>query len=114
MHIPPHENNNKPIIDAHHASVPLTYFNIVKLSKGESFTYAVANYETCIVPATGCIDIIVTDVATKDHHYEKIGNRGRDVWDGEPEAVYLPTGMTAHLTCQSDNAEIFIAGAQFN
>jgi len=86
MHIPPHENANKPIIDAHHASVPLTFFNIVKLAKGENFTYAVPDYETCIVPATGCIDITVTATGNADHHFDKIGNRGSDVWDGSVKA----------------------------
>ncbi|MGD1887341.1 MAG: 5-deoxy-glucuronate isomerase [Cohaesibacteraceae bacterium] len=53
MHIPPFENHNKPIVDAGDAVVPLNYFNIVKLKKGESFSYQVPGYETCIVPATG-------------------------------------------------------------
>ena len=33
MHIPPIENNNKPIVDANDSRVPLNYFNIVKLKK---------------------------------------------------------------------------------
>lgn len=41
MHIAPHDNRNKPIVDAGDALVPLNYFNIVKLKKGESFGYAV-------------------------------------------------------------------------
>ena len=35
MHIPPFDNQNKPIIDVNDEHVPLTYFNIVKLKKGE-------------------------------------------------------------------------------
>ena len=81
MHIPPFDNQNKAIIDIHDANVPLTYFNIVKLEKGESFSYQIPGYETCIVPATGCIDV---DVGTTG--FGKIGNRGSDVWDGEPKA----------------------------
>ena len=38
MHIPPHDNQNKPIVDADDPTVPLNYFNIVKLKAGEAFT----------------------------------------------------------------------------
>ena len=61
MHIAPYDNQNKPIVDAEDALVPLNYFNIVKLKKGESFDYAVPGYETCIVPATGTVDVDVED-----------------------------------------------------
>jgi len=50
MHIAPFDNQNKPIVDADDKTVPLNYFNIVKLQKGEAFEYQVPGYETCIVP----------------------------------------------------------------
>ena len=46
-------------MDVDHDLVPLNYFNIVKLSKGENFKYRLNHYETCIVPATGTINIDV-------------------------------------------------------
>lgn len=109
MHIPPYDNQNKPIIDSNDANVPLTYFNIVTLKKGETFSYQTPDYETCIVPATGCVDVIAGDL-----DFDKIGNRRSDVWDGEPEGVYIPTDMPVQLTCISDTAEVFIAGARFD
>lgn len=109
MHIPPYDNQNAPIVDVEDAVVPLNYFNIVKLSKGQSFSYAVPGYETCIVPATGTIDVTVGSFSVKT-----LGGRGVDVWDGEPEGVYVPTGMEATMTCLSDSAEVFIAGAKFD
>ena len=109
MHIPPFDNQNKPIIDINDDHVPLTYFNIVKLKKGELFSYQIPGYETCIVPATGTIEI---DVDTAG--FGAIGNRGSDVWDGEPEGVYVPTDMPAQMVCTSDEAEIFVAGARFD
>ncbi|WP_027135440.1 5-deoxy-glucuronate isomerase [Geminicoccus roseus] len=109
MHIPPFDNQNAAIIDVDHDKVPLNYFNIVKLGRGETFEYAVPGYETCIVPATGTVD-----VATGGEHFEAIGRRGSDVWDGEPEGVYVPTGMQARMTCVSDQAEVFVAGARFD
>ena len=37
MHIPPFENDNKPLVDVDDSIVPLTYFNIVKLERGQAF-----------------------------------------------------------------------------
>lgn len=108
MHIPPFDNQNKPIIDINDEHVPLTYFNIVKLKKGERFSYQTPEYETCIVPATGCVDIDADTTA-----FGAVGNRGTDVWDGEPEGVYVPTDMPAQLVCTSETAEVFVAGARF-
>lgn len=109
MHIAPHDNKNKPIVDVDHDLVPLNYFNIVKLTKGETFEYQVAGYETCIVPATGTVDVDVEGAA-----YPRLGNRGVDVWDGEPEGVYVPTGAHVRMTCVSDTTEVFIAGAKYD
>jgi ketose-bisphosphate aldolase len=109
MHIAPYDNQNKPIVDAENACVPLNYFNIVKLKKGEAFEYQVPGYETCIVPATGSVDVNVEGVA-----FAKLGNRGVDVWDGEPEGVYVPVGAKVTIVCVSDQTETFIAGAKYD
>ncbi|MEM9224373.1 MAG: 5-deoxy-glucuronate isomerase [Pseudomonadota bacterium] len=109
MHIPPHDNQNQPIVDAGHPLVPLNYFNIVKLKRGEDFSYQIKDYETCVVPATGTVD-----VTTGGQTFSAIGNRGVDVWDGEPEGVYVPTDTGATITCKSDDAEVFIAGAKYD
>ena len=109
MHIAPYDNGNKPIVDAENSTVPLNYFNIVKLKKGEAFTYRVPGYETCIVPATGTVDVGVEGVA-----FASLGRRGEDVWDGEPEGVYVPVGASVTIVCMSDETETFIAGAKYD
>ena len=108
MHIAPFDNQNQPIVDMDDATVPLNYFNIVKLTKDQSFDYQVPGYETCIVPATGSLDIEVEGM-----RFSALGNRGADVWDGEPEGVYIPSGAKATITCVSDTTETFIAGAKY-
>ncbi len=108
MHIPPFDNANKAIIDADDSRVPLNYFNIVKLKAGEAFEYQVPNYETCVVPATGTVHVDV-----ESERFEAIGNRGTDVWDGEPEGVYVPTGAKTVIEAVSDS-EVFIAGARYD
>lgn len=107
MHIPPHDNANRPIVDVDDAHVPLTYFNIIKLKAGQTFDYRVAGYETCIVPATGTVTVEVGGETFAD-----IGNRGADVWDGDPEGVYVPNDTGARMTARTDT-ETFIAGAKF-
>jgi 5-deoxy-glucuronate isomerase len=109
MHIPPHDNKNQPIVNVDDECVPLNYFNIVKLKKGEAFEYMVPGYETCIVPATGTIDVNVEGFKA-----DALGGRGVDVWDGEPEGVYVPTAAKTEFVCTSDEAEIFIAGAKYD
>ncbi|MCA3486387.1 MAG: 5-deoxy-glucuronate isomerase [Rhodobacter sp.] len=109
MHIPPHDNANRPIVDVDHPRVPLTFFNIVKLTQGQRFVSRVAGYETCIVPATGTVD-----VAVGGQSFAAIGGRGTDVWDGEPEGVYVPVGLAADITCRSAACEVFVAGARFD
>jgi 5-deoxy-glucuronate isomerase len=109
MHIAPYDNQNQAIIGAGHPLVPLVYFNIVKLTRGESFVSEVTGYETCIVPATGTVDVL-----TAGETFATIGKRHLNVWDAEPEGVYVSSGLPATITCQSDTAEIFIAGALFD
>ncbi|MBT2132372.1 5-deoxy-glucuronate isomerase [Aliiroseovarius lamellibrachiae] len=109
MHIAPHDNQNKPIVDVDHDLVPLNYFNIIKLKKGEVFEYAVPGYETCIVPATGTVDVDVDGAK-----YDRLGTRTEDVWDGEPEGVYVPVGAKVRITCLTDATETFIAGAKYD
>ena len=109
MHIAPHDNHNKPIVDIDNTLVPLNYFNIVKLRKGEAFEYQVPGYETCIVPATGTVDVEIEGL-----RFAALGNRGVDVWDGEPEGVYVPVGAKVTIICTSLVSEIFVAGARFD
>jgi 5-deoxy-glucuronate isomerase len=109
MHIAPHDNQNQAIVDVGDSKVPLVYFNIVKLNKGDAFEYQVPGYETCIVPATGTVDVDVEGVV-----FTALGGRGVDVWDGDPQGAYVPTGTKATMVCTSDKAEVFIAGAKYD
>jgi 5-deoxy-glucuronate isomerase len=109
MHIAPYDNQNKAIVDVEDATVPLNYFNIVKLKRGQAFEYQVPGYETCIVPATGSVDVEVEGMT-----FARLGNRGADVWDGEPEGVYVPIGTKVTIICVSDETETFIAGAKYD
>jgi 5-deoxy-glucuronate isomerase len=107
MHIAPHDNQNRPIVDLDHPLVPLVYFNILRLKAGAHFDYRTPGYETCVVPATGTVT-----VETMGQTFADIGHRGVDVWDGEPEGVYVPTDSATRITARTET-EVFIAGAQY-
>ena len=109
MHIAPFDNQNCPIVDIEDDTVPLNYFNIVKLTKGQVFEYQVPGYETCIAPATGSVDVEV-----EGFKVASLGGRVEDVWGGEPEGVYVPSGAKVVMACLSDTAEVFVAGAKFD
>ena len=109
MHIAPFDNKNKPIVDVNDSRVPLNFFNIVKLTTDQSFEYLTPGYETCIVPATGTINIDV-----EGQNFDSIGKRTTDVWDGEPEGVYVPSNIKASFSSITNKAEIFIAGAKYD
>jgi 5-deoxy-glucuronate isomerase len=108
LHIAPYDNQNKPIVDIDNPTVPLNYFNIIKLKRGDVFTFQVPGYETCIVPATGSVSVDIEGAAFAD-----LGERGVDVWDGEPEGVYVPSGAKTEIVCVSDETEVFVAGAKY-
>ena len=62
----------------------------------EAMRWMTRGYETCVVPATGTVT-----VETSGETFAGIGNRGVDVWDGEPEGVYVPSGAPT----RSDTSE---------
>ena len=105
MHIPYSDNQNKALFDVNNSTVPLVYFNIIKLKKGESFQYKLSNYETSVVPATGMVEL-----TADGKKLGTIGKRTTDVWDGEPEGSYIPIDTDCTITCLSESTECFIAG----
>ena len=109
MHSAPFDNQNCAIVDIEDDTVPLNYFNIVTLTKGQAFEYQVPGYETCIAPATGTVDVEI-----EGFKVASLGGRVEDVWGGEPEGVYVPSGAKAVMVCLSDMAEVFVAGAKFD
>ena len=82
MHIPYSDNKNQALFGETNKTVPLVYFNIINLKKGESYEYQLSKHESSVVPATGIVEITV-----EDNKLGQIGKRTTDVWDGEPEGV---------------------------
>ncbi len=106
-HIAAYNNENQAIIDVNDDTTPLVYFNQVFLSSGESHHYQLDEYETAVVLAGGTCSIKVNDET-----FDNVGKR-KNVWDGNPGAVYAPVGARVEITCVSENADIMIAGGRF-
>lgn len=107
-HIAPYDNKNEAIIDINDETTPLCYFNNVKLNKGQSYHHQIDGYESVVVLAGGTCDIEVAGQA-----FTNIGRRA-NVWDGEPASVYVPVAAQAIITCQSETADILIAGGRYD
>lgn len=106
-HIEPHDNQNKPIVDAGNTEVPLVYFNHVKLKKGESHSYRLENHETIMSVVQGAISVVVDNEA-----FDTVGKR-KSLWQGKPEAVYAGKDSEVSFTAVSENgAEIYVAGGK--
>jgi 5-deoxy-glucuronate isomerase len=109
MHIPPYNNKNIPIIDTNNSRVPFVYFNNINLTKNKIFISDVIGYETCFVPVTGTFSVNVGNLSVK-----KIGKREKNVWDNDPEGIYIPLDEVAEIKCLTEKGEGFIAGAKYN
>ena len=105
-HIKPFDNNNRPIVDVDDEMLPLCFFNTVRLTNQQSYTYRLAGYESVCVLARGTCDLKVDG-----QKFLSIGQRDH-LWDGKPDSVYIPRDAEAILTCRSESAEIFIGGGK--
>ncbi len=98
------ENKNKPVLDKGNKIVPNTYFNLVRLAKGQSYDYALPRHESIAVVMSGNCDITVDGKL-----YPKVGQR-RDIWSGNADSVYAGTGSKVTVTANSDDLEVAVAG----
>ena len=95
-------------MDRDDATTPLCYFNHVRLRQGERFVHCVLGYESLLMPTAGSCDVRVGDA-----HFAAIGKR-EHLWAGDPEAVYVPVGATAEITCVSEQLDLLIGGGRFD
>ncbi|BBM89844.1 5-deoxy-glucuronate isomerase [Spirochaetota bacterium] len=105
-HIPYYDNHNKPIIASNHAKVPSITFNVITISKDQTFKYAVTGYESVLVLASGTVQIQVGE-----HIFNNVGSRA-DVFTGQADSVYIPLGEEAIITGISKQAIIYAAGGK--
>ncbi|PID63998.1 MAG: myo-inositol catabolism IolB protein [Gammaproteobacteria bacterium] len=107
-HISAYDNANEAIVAEGNEVTPLVYFNRVCLQPGERYSHWLRGHESCIVPVSGSCSVKVGDES-----YENIGSR-RDLWEGVPNAVYVPVDMPAEITAGAREMEVFIAGGRYD
>ena len=101
-----YDNKNQPLIDRKNKLLKRTYFNILRLKKGQTFELKLPGFETVCVVLSGSADIISAGVK-----FGAVGKR-KNIWDGRADSVYVPSGAEAKVTCRTAAAEIAIAGGK--
>lgn len=99
-----YNNNNNPIININNNILLLSYFNFIKLQKGQVYTLKLNKYETVWVVQKGNCFIQVDD-----DKYENVGKR-KDIWSGKADSVYAGCNSNIKVIANIDDTEIAIAG----
>lgn len=97
-------NQNQPIITQKNGTLSRTYFNLVRLGRGEEYRAKVEGVETVYVVMTGTVDIQVDGTAFRD-----VGHR-KDIWSGNADSVYAGAGSAVQVRAAQDGTEIAVAG----
>ena len=98
------DNVNKPIVPIGTDSLPLTYFNLIRLEQNASHAYELSNYESVAVVLAGSCDIRVGN-----HTFPSVGQR-KDIWSGKADAVYAGPNAAVRILANTAGTEIAIAG----
>ncbi len=102
-----YDNHNEPLVSIHDKELPRTYFNIVRLKKGERHYARVPGYETCWVLAGG-----VCNITVNGETFAGVGKRA-NIWESQKaDSVYAPAGAEVVVEGVSDQAKLFVAGGR--
>lgn len=101
-----HDNGNRPIVDQSNGLLSVTYFNILRLNKGETYRSRLDGYETVYVVLSGRCDITVNGEV-----FAEVGQR-QDIWSGKADSVYATTGAEVTVASRVDGTEIAVAGGR--
>ncbi len=107
-HIEAYDNANQAIVGENDGITPLVYFNRLWLDPGQSHTYSLSAYESCVVPVTGSCTVAVDDTV-----FDNVGERTH-LFEGMPNAVYVPVSASCTITAGDQRMEIFVAGGAFD
>lgn len=97
-------NNNQPIIPEKSETLRRTYFNLVRLGRGEEYHAKVAGFETLYAVLSGNVDIEVNGTQFQD-----VGRR-KDIWSGQADSVYTTAGAAVRVRANADGTEVAVAG----
>lgn len=101
-----YDNRNRPIVTEKTGVLSLTYFNLLRLARGEEYRGRIEGFEAVYVVLSGNCDIEVDGQA-----FPGIGRRP-DLWSGKADSVYATTGATVDIRANQDGTEIAVAGGR--
>jgi 5-deoxy-glucuronate isomerase len=99
-----YDNKNQPIIAPRVGPLSLTYFNLLRLRKGEDYRVKVAGVETLYAVLSGNVDVDVNGT-----QFPNVGRR-QDIWSGKADSVYAGSGATVRVRANQDGTEVAVAG----
>src|SRR4051812_25706428 len=100
------DNRNAPLVEPGRGPLELCYFNLLRLSAGQSHTYEAAGCETLCVVLSGRADI-----AAGAKEFKGIGRRA-NIWGGPAESVYCATSSRVTVRAQRDGTEVAVGGGR--
>lgn len=98
------DNRNAPIVQPGAGPLTLSYFNLLRLSAGETVTLDVPNCELLCVVQSGRADI-----AAAAREFQNVGRRAH-IWDGPADSVYCGTCPRVTIRALRPGTEIAVAG----
>jgi 5-deoxy-glucuronate isomerase len=98
------DHRNAPIVEPGAGNLTLSYFQLLRLSAGQTKTIDVPECELLCVVLSGRADI-----AACAQQFRNVGRRA-DIWDGPADSVYCGTCPRVTVHAQRDGTEIAVAG----
>ncbi|WP_342361873.1 5-deoxy-glucuronate isomerase [Terrarubrum flagellatum] len=98
------DNRNRPVV-IDNPAMERTYFNLVRLGRGEIFEDRLPRHECVCVAMSGTTDIVING-----ERFASVGGR-EDVWSGAADSVYAPVGSQIRVEALEGPVEIAIGGA---
>jgi len=99
-----YDNQNQPIVLPKKGLLTATYFNLLRLRKGEEYRARVEGIETLYAVLSGNVDIEVDGTSFRD-----VGRR-KDIWSGQADSVYATTGAAVRVRANAEGTEVAAAG----
>jgi 5-deoxy-glucuronate isomerase len=99
-----YRNNNQPVLSVNNHVLPNSYFNLIRLNKGDTFNQQINGFEFVWVVLQGNVDFTVDGIK-----YSNVGIR-KDIWSGTADSVYVGNGSQVEVVSNTSGTEIAVAG----
>lgn len=98
------DNRNLPLVEPGKGPLALSYFNLLRLKRGELAALRVPGCELLCVVLSGRATIVVDE-----KQFDRVGGRA-DIWAGPADSVYCGTAQSVRVLGLEEGAEIAVAG----